>query len=151
MRAVGGLLTLLSLFAFPSVASAKIKYCNDFKYDLHIALAYETDDGFTSEGWTGVKANSCWEDDKIAGPLTFYYHAETDAIPDKSGGKTVWNWGNRRAFSVINTPFKITHAEFKAKDGRFAEFSGPYTLGAATDNATITFAEGTSSVSLSNK
>jgi uncharacterized membrane protein len=133
-----------------SPALATFKYCNNFKYDIHIAIAYETADGFVSEGWTGVKANTCWEDKDIVSPITFYYHAETDAISD-GDGKTTWSWGNRRAFCVLNKPFKITHAEFKVKDGRFAEFSGPYELGAKDGVAEITFGDGTSSVSLSIK
>jgi uncharacterized membrane protein len=147
--------SMLALFSatvtlsFPALAT--FKYCNEFKHDLHIAIAYETKDGFTSEGWTGVKANSCYEDKELVGPITFYYHAETDAIPGGDGKSTTWNWGNRRAFSVLNKPFKITHAEFKAGGGRFAEFSGPYTLGSANGLATLTFKEGASSVALSTK
>jgi uncharacterized membrane protein len=134
-----------------SPALATMKYCNNFKYDIHVALAFETKDGFTSEGWTGIKANTCWEDNGVVPPITFYYHAETDAIPTGDGKKTTWYWGDRRAFSVLNEPFKITHAEFKAKGGRFAEFSGPYTLGAKDGLAEITFGDGKSSVSLSTK
>jgi uncharacterized membrane protein len=144
------LVVVLLVLGSSSPALASFKYCNNFKYDIHVAIAYETADGFVSEGWTGVKANSCWEDKDIVSPITFYYHAETDAIP-VGDGKTTWNWGNRRAFCVLNKPFKITHAEFKAKDGRFAEFSGPYTLGAKNGLATITFADGSASVSLSTQ
>jgi uncharacterized membrane protein len=145
--------SMLALFlpamtlSFPALAT--FKYCNNFKYDLHVAIAYETKDGFTSEGWAGVKPNSCYEDKEVNGPITFYYHAETDAIPGADGKSTTWLWGNRRAFSVLNKPFKITHAEFKAEGGRFAEFSGPYTLGVANGLATITFGDGSSGVSLS--
>jgi uncharacterized membrane protein len=148
MRRVAVCLFLL-LAGASSPAFAVMKYCNNFKYDIHIALAFETNDGFTSEGWTGIKANTCWEDKDIVPPFTFYYHAETDAIPAE-GGKT-WTWGEQRAFSVLNKPFKIKNAEFKAKGGRFAEFNGPYTLGAKNGLAEITFGDGTASVSLSVK
>lgn len=143
------LIVLLLLLGASSPALADFKYCNNFKYDIHVAIAYETKDGFVSEGWTGVRANSCFEDKEIVGPITFYYHAETDAIKNAEGGSTKWDWGNRRAFCVLNKPFKITHAEFKADGGRFAEFTGPYTLGVEKGRAEITFGEGTSSVSLS--
>ena len=147
MRKVAICLFLLIVGA-SSPALAKMKYCNNFKYDIHIALVFETKAGFTSEGWTGIKANSCWEDSDIVPPFTFYYHAETDAIP-VGDGKTTWTWGDRRAFCVLNETFKITHAEFKAKGGRFAEFNGPYTLGSKDGQAEIDFGDGTSSVSLS--
>ena len=149
MRAVVVCLFLL-IFGASSPALAMMKYCNNFKYDIHIALVFETKDGFVSEGWTGIKANSCWEDNDIVSPFTFYYHAETDAIPTGDSNKT-WSWGDRRAFCVLNETFKITHAEFKTKGGRFTEFNGPYTLGAKNGQAAITFGDGTSSVSLSVK
>ena len=145
------LAALLLLVGSGSPALAKIKFCNTFKHDLHIAIAYETKDGFVSEGWTGVKANSCYEDTDYAALTSFYYHAETDAIPVEGGNTTTWDWGNRRAFSVLNKPFKIAHAEFKPAGGRFAEFSGPIELDSAAKEATISFAEGTSSVSIPGK
>ena len=102
-----------------------------------------------SEGWTGIKANSCWEDKDIVPPVTFYYHAETDAIPTGDGKTNTWTWGEQRAFCVLNETFKLSRAEFKAKGGRFAEFSGPYTLGAKGAEAEIDFGDGTVSVKLS--
>jgi uncharacterized membrane protein len=145
------LAALLLLVGSGSPALAKIKFCDTFKYDLHIAIAYETSDGFVSEGWTGVKAGACVEDDDYASLTSFYYHAETDAIPVGKGKSTTWDWGNRRAFSVLNKPFKITHAEFKAEGGRLAEFTGPETLPSAAIEATISLAEGSSTVSIPGK
>ena len=43
-----------------------------------------------SEGWTGIKVNSCWDDKDIVPPVTFYYHAETDAIPTGDGKTNTW-------------------------------------------------------------
>ena len=63
------LVVVLLILGSSSPALATIKYCNNFKYDIHIAIAYETPDGFVSEGWTGVKANSCWEDKDIVSPI----------------------------------------------------------------------------------
>ena len=122
---------------------------NIANHNIHIALAFETKDGFVSEGWTGIKANSCWEDKEIVPPVTFYYHAETDAIPIDGGGTKTWTWGSQRAFCVLNELFKLSRAEFKAKGGRFAEFSGPYTLGSKDAQAEIDFGDGTASVKLS--
>jgi hypothetical protein len=80
---------------------------------------------------------------------SLYYHAETDAIPAHNGKSITWDWGNRRAFSVLNKPFKILYSEFKAEGGRFAEFSGPVTLeDPASTQATISFAEGSSKVEI---
>jgi uncharacterized membrane protein len=36
-----------------SPALAKLKFCNNFKYAIHIAIAYETSSGWVSDGWTG--------------------------------------------------------------------------------------------------
>ena len=143
------LIVLFLVLASSAPALAGIKYCNNFNHNIHIALAFETKGGFVSEGWTGIKANSCWEDKDIIPPVTFYYHAETDAIPIDGGGTKTWTWGSQRAFCVLNELFKLSRAEFKAKGGRFAEFSGPYTLGSKDAQAEIDFGDGTASVKLS--
>ncbi len=132
-----------------SPAFAKIKFCNNFKYAIHIAIAYETSKGWISDGWTGVKPNSCYDDADYADITTFFYHAETDAI-DTDDGKTTWLWGNDRAFSVTNKPFKFENAEYKAKDARFAEFSGPVKFNHPSTVVTLTFVEKSTTVSIPN-
>ena len=64
---------------------AKIKFCNNFEHAIHIALAYEASKGWVSDGWTGVRANSCFEDADHTELTSFLYHAETDAID--AGGR----------------------------------------------------------------
>jgi uncharacterized membrane protein len=141
---------LLLLAASWSPAFAKIKFCNNFKYALHIAIAYETSSGWISEGWTGVKPNSCYEDDDYSELTSFFYHAATDAIDTSDGKKTTWTWGNHRAFSVANKPFKFANAEYKAKDARFAEFSGPVKFNHSSTVVTLTFVENSTTVSIPN-
>jgi uncharacterized membrane protein len=138
------------LVASWSPAFAKIKFCNNLKYALHIAIAYETSNGCVSEGWTGVKPNSCYEDDDFSELTSFFYHAETDAIDTSDGKKTTWTWGNNRAFSVANKPFKFANAEYKAKDARFAEFSGPVKFNHPSTVVTLTFVENSTTVSIPN-
>ena len=98
---------MLLLVASGSPAFAKIKFCNDFKYAIHIAVAYETSKGWISNGWTGVKPTPATRIPTIPTSRRFFYHAETDAIDTGDGDKTTWSWGNDRAFSVLNKPFKI--------------------------------------------
>jgi uncharacterized membrane protein len=141
---------LLLLVASWSPAFAKIKFCNNFKYALHIAIAYETSNGWVSEGWTGVKPNSCYEDDDYSELTSFFYHAETDAIDTGNGDKTTWSWGNKRSFSVMNKPFKIPNADSQAKDARFAEFSGPVKFNHPWTVVTLTFVENSTTVSIPN-
>jgi uncharacterized membrane protein len=147
MRVLVGLL-LLVLSAAP--ADAKIKFCNNFKYAIHIAIAYETSKGWVSEGWTGVKPESCYDDSDYDEITAFFYHAETDAIDTGGGKTTTWSWGNERAFSVLNKPFKITNAEYKAEGGRFAEFSGPVKFNHPQTVVTLTFVENKTTVSIPN-
>lgn len=141
---------LLLLVASWSPAFAKIKFCNNFKYAIHIAIAYETSKGWISDGWTGVKPNSCYDDTDYADVTSFFYHAETDAIDTGGGNKTTWSWGNDRAFSVLNKPFKIENAEYKAKDARFAEFSGPVKFNHPSTVVTLTFIENSTTISIPN-
>jgi len=71
---------LLLLVASWSPALAKLKFCNNFKYAIHIAIAYETSSGWVSDGWTGVKPDSCYDSPDYSELTSFFYHAETDAI-----------------------------------------------------------------------
>ncbi|MGE5261512.1 MAG: DUF1036 domain-containing protein [Actinomycetota bacterium] len=148
MRGVAA--SLLILVASWSPALAKIKFCNNFKYALHIAIAHETSNGWVSEGWTGVKPNECYEDDDYSEITSFFYHAETDAIDTGDNNKTTWSWGNNRAFSVTNKPFKFANAEYKAKDAHFAEFSGPVKFNHPSTVVTLTFVENSTTISIPN-
>jgi uncharacterized membrane protein len=145
MRAVAAILLLVTS---GSPALAKIKFCNNFQHAIHIALAYETSKGWVSDGWTGVKPNSCFEDAGHTELTSFFYHAETDAIPTGDGKKTTWSWGNERAFSVTNKPFKFENAEVKAKGARFAEFSGPVKINRPATVVTLTFVENSTTISI---
>ena len=145
MRALAALLLLV---VSGSPALAKIKFCNDFKHAIHIALAYETSNGWVSDGWTGVKPDSCFDDTKHTDLTSFYYHAMTDPIPTEDGKKTTWSWGNQRAFSVADKVFTFQNAEIKAKGARLAEFSGPVKFNSASTVATLTFVEGETTVSI---
>jgi uncharacterized membrane protein len=141
---------LLVLVASWSPAFAKIKFCNNFKYAIHLAIAYETSKGWVSEGWTGVKPNSCYEDEDYAELTSFFYHAETDAIDTGNGDKTTWSWGNKRSFSVMNKPFKIANADTQDKDARMADFSGPVKFNHPWTVVTLTFVENTTTISVPN-
>ena len=141
---------LLLLVALSSPALAKLKFCNNFKYPIHIAIAYETSKGWVSEGWTGVKPNSCYEDDDYSELTSFFYHAETDAIDTGDGNKTTWSWGNKRSFSVMNKPFKTANADTQDKDGRLADFSGPVKFNHPWTVVTLTFVENTTTISVPN-
>ncbi len=145
-----GVAALLLLVASWSPAFAKVKFCNNFKYALHIAIAFETSKGWVSEGWTGVKPNACYEDDDYSELTSFFYHAETDAIDTGNGDKTTWSWGNKRSFSVMNKPFKIDSANSQAKDARLAEFSGPVKFNHPWTVVTLTFVENSTTISVPN-
>ncbi len=148
MRVVGAALLLLLVSWSPAVA--KLKFCNNFKYPLHIAIAYETSKGWVSAGWTGVKPNSCYEDDDYAELTSFFYHAETDAIDTGDGNKTTWSWGNKRSFSVMNKPFKLSNADTQAEGARLADFSGPIKFNHPWTTVTLTFVENTTTISIPN-
>jgi uncharacterized membrane protein len=141
---------LLLFVASWSPAFAKIKFCNDFKHALHIAVVYETSNGWVSEGWTGVKPNSCYEDNDYSELTSFFYHAETDAIDTGGDDKNTWTWGNNRAFGVANKPFKFINAEYRAKDARFAEFSGSVKFNHPSTVVTLAFVENSTTVSIPN-
>jgi uncharacterized membrane protein len=145
-----GVVALLFLVASWSPAFAKVKFCNNFKYALHIAIAFETSKGWVSEGWTGVKPNECYEDDDYSELTSFFYHAETDAIETGDGKKTTWSWGNKRSFSVMNKPFKLDNADSQAKDARLADFSGPVKFNHPWTLVTLTFVENSTTISVPN-
>src|ERR1700719_1956734 len=111
------------LVASGSQAVAKIQICNKFKHPIHLALAYQQNGGWVSDGWSTVDAGQCQVDIKHADLTSFYYYGETDTF----GGST-WSWGRDKEFSVMNGNFTLQNADQQAKNARVVKFSGPHTF-----------------------
>lgn len=130
---------LLLLAATSSPAFAKIQLCNEFRYPIHFALAYETADGWVSEGWIDVAPDKCVSDTKHAELTSLYFYAESDPY-DKDGKKVSRFWGKGRSFSIKDGPFTFQRADRQQPDARLVSF-GPVTMKAPSDLATVKLSE----------
>jgi tetratricopeptide (TPR) repeat protein len=124
-----GLLTSLLIALTSSNAFAAIKLCNEFEHTVRFAVAFQTRDGWVSEGWVTVPSKSCQSDPKHSDLTEFYWRGETDWIKSRDGrAKTKWSWGKMRSFSVKDAPFAFTNADQKVRGGRLEAFAGPVTV-----------------------
>lgn len=117
---------LLSL-ALSSPAFAGVRFCSNFPHPVRFAVAYQTAQGWVSEGWVEVAPQGCVDDTKHADLTDFLWTAESD--PYISNGKEVKTaWGKGHSFSVKNGNFTLKNADKKSKGARLAEFNGPFSF-----------------------
>lgn len=107
------------LVAFGFQAEAKIQICNKFEHPIRVALAFEQNDGWVTDGWIEIDTDKCVLDEKHPNTTSFYYHGES------SFGQNRWTWGNAREFSVKDGGFTIRNAERSTEGARVVKFSGP--------------------------
>lgn len=116
------LMAMLLLIACGSQALAKIQFCNKFKHPISIALAYEQNGDWVSDGWTTVDPDKCQIDTKHADLTSFYYYGETGVFD-----KNRWSWGSNKEFSVKDGSFTLRNADTTQPSARLVKFSGPET------------------------
>ena len=123
------LLAFLLLGATGSPARAQLQFCNDFERPVRFALAYQTPEGWVSEGWTKVESKGCVDTgDKYAGLTELYWSGETDWYKIEGGKRQQVTWGKGREFSVKDQSFTFKNADKKQKGARLAGFNGPITI-----------------------
>jgi uncharacterized membrane protein len=69
-------------------AWAKIQLCNKFKHPINVALAYDQNGAWVSDGWITINPGQCQIDAKHADLTSFYYYGETGVF---DGSR--WTWG----------------------------------------------------------
>ena len=137
LRRIAGLLLaaafLSGAFAAKSVAEiVSIKFCNEFAYEVFVAIAYPQKQGdWLSRGWLGVPTGTCADFDSAIHVPTFYYRGETDYRLAGGSRRVRYRWGEDRKFFVQDDSFNFYDAE-NGKGGRFEDFSK------FLDNTTIT-------------
>jgi tetratricopeptide (TPR) repeat protein/uncharacterized membrane protein len=110
------------LFGTPAVAG--VRWCSDFPHPVRFAVAYQTPQGWVSEGWVKVAPKSCVEDTKHADLTNFMWTAESDPY-DLDGQKMKSTWGKNQSFAVKDGDFTLKNADKKSKGARLANFAGP--------------------------
>jgi len=122
-----------------SVAKADVVVCNDIDAPIHVAFAYQAQDGFTASGWWNVEANECRPVDFLFDGSTLYYSADSDRYRD---GRMISrdHWGNKRELFVTRAKFDFDNAD-RSRRGTRPEMFSLYDIpqGYLGKPATITF------------
>jgi tetratricopeptide (TPR) repeat protein len=117
------LAVLFLVVASGSQALAKIQFCNKFQHPIFIALAYQQNGGWVTDGWIQVDTDKCLIDSNHPDLTSFYYYGETNVFDKKR-----WTWGNKKEFSVRDDDgFTLRNADTQQPGARFVKFSGPNT------------------------
>lgn len=91
------------------VVNRNVRFCNSYRRDVHVAIAYEGASGWKIEGWKNLGRGQCINP-ITAEPLTgkIYSYAYSD-------GLVVNQWGTETYFCVGLTPtFKVTNDDCRA-------------------------------------
>jgi len=115
------MLAVFFLLASGSVALAKIQFCNNFEHPIFVALAFQQNGEWITEGWLEVDVNKCVIDPKHPDVTSFYYYGETNTFD-----KSQWSWGKDKEFSVKDDDFTLHGADKSQPGARFVKFSGPH-------------------------
>jgi tetratricopeptide (TPR) repeat protein/uncharacterized membrane protein len=144
-RSLRWFVALMVIALSGSNAFAVITLCNDFEHPVWFAVAFQTKDGWVSDGWIKVESKACEIDSKHADLTEFYWRGETDWF-DTPGGRTQWSWGNDRKFSVKDDAFVFSNADQSIEGARLVAFIGPVTVKSSAQQVTLTIvdAKGTS-------
>ena len=67
------MLAVFFLLASGSVALAKIQFCNNFEHPIFVALAFQQNGEWITEGWLEVDVDKCVIDAKHADVTSFEY------------------------------------------------------------------------------
>jgi len=114
------LLALLFLVGIGSQAEAKIQFCNKFQHPVFVAVAFQDNGSWVTEGWIEVDVNKCVMDEKHPNVTSFYFYGETNAF-----NKQVWSWGKDKEFGVKDDDFSQRNADKPPAGMRVVKFSGP--------------------------
>jgi|SRR5579871_502826 len=138
---------LICLVFGSSAAQADILFCNKFKVQIWIAIAYPQSDGsWLSRGWISPNPNECLSFDSALHIRTFYYRAVSQPFYER-GRRHTMQWGRGKAFAVWdNDNFEYWNAQYKVLNSTLENFSqGPVASGRGDvwlDKVTVTFGPG---------
>jgi uncharacterized membrane protein len=99
-RLSAGLLALTALIGWSSPASAEFRVCNKTKYLVNVAVGYQGDRDFQTEGWWSVTAASCVSPIKGALKNRFIYLYATDIDSNEIMQGTVSMCIDKRRFLI---------------------------------------------------
>jgi uncharacterized membrane protein len=82
---IAALAALLAVIASPSAARAELKFCNQTKSDVNLAIGYKSaeSDQWVSEGWWIISPGKCTSPSPLDGVLKaryYYYYADSDDL-----------------------------------------------------------------------
>lgn len=119
-----------------AAAPSLVAFCNEFKQTVHLAIAYQVGDVWTSEGWKTLKPNTCETETRHPDLLTFYYRAESDVYDGQR-----MTFGANRDFAVRKNDFVIQKADNKVKDAEMRKFNGPVERVSPAQDLSVFFQE----------
>jgi len=76
---------LMFVTGLPTTAKAELKFCNQTKSDVNLAIGYKSDDSseWVSEGWWIINPGKCETPSPFDGVLKkryYYYYADSDDL-----------------------------------------------------------------------
>lgn len=111
-----------SLLFLGSHARAEMAVCNDFRAPIRVALAYESQGGFTAAGWWSVKPGACEPIDFAFQGGKLYYTAGSDQYREGRFTKRD-HWGNKIKLFVSPEKFRFENAERSRRGAKAETFS----------------------------
>lgn len=115
------ILASIGLIVCGSQAFAKIQFCNNFAHPIAVAVAFERDGEWITEGWLEAPKGQCVFDERHPDLTSFYYYGETEVYGNKR-----WTWGRAKEFSIRTSRFTIHNADRRQRGARFVRFAGPH-------------------------
>jgi phage-related tail fiber protein len=137
----------IAVLACTPAAKADIIFCNHFKVQIWVAIAYQQSDGnWLSRGWINPNPNQCLSFDTALHVRTFYYRAIS--MPYYQNGHTFkMAWGKGKYFAVWDSDnFEYWNAQNRVLNSTLEAFSAaPVATGKGDvwiKNGTVTFGPG---------
>ena len=101
-----GAVALAALMVQAGSAMAGLEFCNNASSKVQIAVGYNDNGDWVSEGWWGLQPDECYTPTPVRGDLTnryYYYYAHT------TNGDGVWAGDEERGylFCTNDEPFTL--------------------------------------------
>ena len=141
------LLLCLLCLGWSSSALAAVQFCNKLERPVHFSVAYQSPQGWVSQGWFSTDPQDCVTPQNLADLTDFFWTAETGPYM-QNGEEVKTTWGEGRTFSVMefkDSPFTVNNADKRQKKTRPNPFSGPVSFDLPAIVATVTIEADSSS------
>ena len=144
------LLLCLLCLGWSSSALAAVQFCNKFECPVHFSVAYQSPQGWVSQGWFSTDPKDCVTPQSLADLTDFFWTAETGPYM-LNGEEVKTTWGKGKTFSVKDFkdfPFTVNNADKRQNKTRPNPFAGPVSFDGSAIVATVTIEADSSSTTV---